>query len=76
MTALITSFEKLEMIPVAEEIAVYAADLRHKYCDRNRNPISYADTVHVATAAMTGCDTLYTGDPDFEAVEELETEII
>lgn len=63
-------------MPVTEKVAVYAADLRHKYYDRNQNAISYADSIHLATAAMTDCDKLYTGDPDFEEIEEVETEVI
>ena len=76
LTALITGFEELEIMPVTEEVAVYAADLRHKYYERSQNQISYADTIHIATAAMTECNKLYTGDPDFEEIEEVETEVV
>lgn len=30
----------------------------------------------VATAMLSGCDRLYSGDPDFEDVEEVETVVI
>ena len=71
LTALITNFEKLRIMPITEEVAVYAADLRHKYYERSQNQISYADTIHLATSAMTDCNKLYTGDSDFEDIEEL-----
>jgi len=76
LTALITSFENLDIMPVTEKVAVYAADLRYKYYQRKSNQISYSDTIHIATAVMTNCDKLYTGDPDFKEIEEVDTEII
>ena len=76
ITALITSFDALKIMPVTEEVAVYAADLRHKYYERSSNQISYADTIHIATAKMAKCDKLYTGDSDFDDIEEVEIEII
>ena len=76
LTAIITSFENLDIMPVTEEVAVYAADLRHKYYQRKNNQISYADTIHIATAAMTHCNKIYTGDPDFKEIKEIETEIV
>jgi DNA polymerase elongation subunit (family B) len=59
-------------MPVTKEAGVYAADLRHKYYERSTNQISYADTIHIATAAITNCDIIYTGDPDFKEIEEVE----
>ena len=38
--------------------------------------ISYADTIHLATATLTNCTTLYSGDPDFAGIEEIHTMII
>ncbi len=76
ITAIITSFDNLDIMPVTEEVAIYAADLRNKYYDRNENQISYADTIHIATAAMTGCDNLYTGDGDFDGIEEVDVVVI
>lgn len=76
LTGIITSFENLKIMPVTEEVAVYAADLRHRYYDRSENQVSYADAIHVATAAMTGSEKLYTGDPDFRGVEEVDTEVV
>ncbi|PSG99107.1 MAG: VapC toxin family PIN domain ribonuclease [Nanohaloarchaea archaeon SW_7_43_1] len=76
LTSLIRSFDNLEIMPVTEEVAVYAADLRNKYYERQKNAISYADSIHIAITEMTGCNKLYTGDPDFSDIEEVETEII
>ena len=34
----------------------------------------HADAVHFATAVVhDGCGVLYTGDPDLEAIDEIET---
>ena len=76
VTSLITSFDELKVMPVNEEVAVYAADLRQKYYSRKDRQLSYADAVHIASAAMTDCKKLYTGDPDFKDIEEIDTEII
>ena len=76
VTSHITSFDELKVMPVNEEVALYAADLRQRYYSRNERQLSYADAIHIATAAMTDCEKLYTGDPDFKEIEEVETEII
>lgn len=76
LTSIITSFDNLKIMPVTEEVGVYAANLRNKYYKRSTNQLSYADAIHIATASMTDCNKLYTGDPDFEKIEELEVEIL
>lgn len=76
VVAAITSFDNLDVVPMTAEVGLYAADLRDKYYQRSNRAMSYADAIHIATAELTGCDTLYTGDPDFEAVDEITTEII
>ncbi len=72
----IESFDTLQVIPVTAEAAKYGADLRDKYYQRGEKELSYADAIHLAVATMTGCDKLYSGDPDFEGLEEVETEIL
>lgn len=72
----ITSFDNLEVVPVTAEVGLYAADIRDEYYNRNDRAISYADAIHIATAELTGCDKLYTGDPDFKEIDEIRTEII
>ena len=41
-----------------------------KYYDRKNRQFSYADAIHLATALITGCDRLFTGDPDFIGIDE------
>lgn len=76
MTAAIDSFDNLEIAPITGDVAVYAVDLRDKYYQRGDCELSYADAIHLAVAVMTNCDTLYTGDPDFAAVDEIDTTIV
>ena len=76
LTAYISSFENLRIMPITEESALRAADIREKYYHRKENPISYADSIHIAAAELADCKTLYSGDPDFENIEEVKTEII
>lgn len=72
----IESFENLQVVPVTAEVAKYGADLRNKYYQRGERELSYADAVHLATAVLVDCDRLYSGDPDFEEIEEIETKVI
>lgn len=70
------AFDDLNILPVTSEVAKYAADLRDKYYKRKEKELSYADTIHLATAVLTDCEVLYSGDPDFEDIDEIETEIV
>lgn len=72
----IEAFDNLTILPVTAEVAKHAADLRGKYYKRNTDELSYADAVHLATADLVGCDILFTGDPDFKDIDEVETELI
>lgn len=73
----IRDFEHVEVAPVVDEIAEYAAELRHEYYRRGDCELSYADAIHLATAAtIAECHTLYSGDPDFADVDEVETVIL
>jgi predicted nucleic acid-binding protein len=63
-------------MPITTEVAVTASDLRSKYYQRGGCELSYADAIHIATAAMTDCNTLYSGDPDFENIDEVDTEVL
>ncbi|WP_247729850.1 PIN domain-containing protein [Halovivax limisalsi] len=68
---------EIESMPLIDEIASHAADLRYKYYERGTCELSYADAIHVATASLhDDCGTLYTGDPDFVDVEEVETIVL
>jgi predicted nucleic acid-binding protein len=62
-------------MPVKDKVAVYAPAFDTNTTTETRT-ISYADTSHIATAAMTDCEKLYTGDSDFEEIKELETEVV
>ncbi len=73
---IIESFENLEIVPVTSGVAKYAADLRDKYYKKGEKELSYGDAIHLATAILIGCKKLYSGDPDFENIDEMDTEII
>jgi len=72
----IQSLPNVEILPVSTEVAILAADLRIKYYDKEKRPLSFADVINLATAIMTKCDKFYSGDPDFKNVEEIETAIL
>lgn len=73
----IRTFDHIESLPLVDELAQYAAKLRVKYYRRDERDLSYADAIHLAVASVhEDCHTLYTGDPDFEAVDEIETVVI
>ncbi|WP_254663331.1 PIN domain-containing protein [Haladaptatus sp. W1] len=73
VTSAIEDFEQIHVVPVTSEIALYASRLRTKYYQRRERELSYADAIHLATAVLTDCETLHTGDSDFEDLDELET---
>lgn len=73
----IREFQRIESMPVIDEIAAYAAELRFKYYEPGERELSYADAIHLATAAVhDDCDTLYSGDPDVADLDEIETVIL
>lgn len=73
----IHSYEHIQSIPVIDEIAEYAAELRFKYYDSGKRELSYADAIHLATAVIHDeCHTLYSGDPDFEGIDEVDTVVL
>lgn len=71
------AYEHIQSIPLVDEIGEYAAELRFEYYQRRECELSYADAVHVATAAIHDeCHTLYSGDPDFEDITEIDTVVL
>lgn len=72
----IRRFDELDIVPVTTEVALNAAKLQEKHYQRGERELSYADAIHLAAALMTDCETLYSGDSDFEGLEEIETEIV
>lgn len=73
----IRAFEHIESLPLIDELAEYAAKLRVKYYHRDDRNLSYADAIHLATASVhDDCHTLYSGDPDFREVDEIETVVL
>jgi predicted nucleic acid-binding protein len=72
----IKSSESICIFDVTKEIAELAADLRIKYYDKENKPVSYADMINLATAIMTRCKILYSGDPDFTDIKEIKTVIV
>ncbi|AKH98363.1 type II toxin-antitoxin system VapC family toxin [Halanaeroarchaeum sulfurireducens] len=73
----IRDFQHIESMPLIDDIAAYAADLRFKYYEPGERELSYADAIHAATAVVhDDCEVLYSGDPDFAAVDEIETIVL
>lgn len=73
----IREFEYIDSMPLIDEVAEYAAELRFKYDDPGERELSYADAIHVATAVIhDDCEALYSGDPDFADLDEIETIIL
>lgn len=73
----IREFQHIDSMPVIDEIAAHAAELRFKYYEPGERELSYADAIHLATAVIhDDCDTLYSGDPDFANLDEIDTVIL
>lgn len=73
----INDYDHIESVPIVDEIAEYAAELRYKYYEPGERELSYADAIHLATATVhDDCDVLYSGDPDFEGLDEIETVVL
>lgn len=73
----IRDYDHIESMPLIDAVAEYAAELRFKYYEPGERELSYADAIHLATAILhDDCHTLYSGDPGFEEVEEIETAIL
>lgn len=73
----IHDFDGIESMPLVDEIAEYAAELRAEYYDPGEQELSYADAIHLATAVVhDGCDVLYSGDPDFEGIDAIGTVVL
>ena len=73
----IRDYENIRTVPVGAEIGVSAAELRAKYYRSGEQELSYADAIHLATAvAADDCDALYSGDPDFRGIEEIDTVVL
>lgn len=70
-------YDHVESVPVVDEVAAYAAELRYDYYEAGDRELSYADTIHLAVAVLhDDCDSLYSGDPDFADVDEIETVVL
>jgi len=73
----IHDYEHIESVPLVDDTAERAAKLRFKYYVPGERELSYADAIHLATAVEhEECDTLCSGDPDFENVDEIGTTIL
>lgn len=73
----IHDFEYIESMPLVDEIAEYAAELRVEYYEPGERELSYADAIHLATAVVhDDCDVLYSGDSDFDGIDAIETVVL
>ncbi|HIG96696.1 TPA: PIN domain-containing protein [Candidatus Woesearchaeota archaeon] len=73
--AVLEQIEEVAIAPILSQTCLLAAELRLKYYTKERQ-ISVADALHLATAMQTGCKAFYSGDPDFQNIEEIETVIV
>ena len=73
VTSAIEDLDGVHVVPVTSEIALYGSQLRSKYYSRRERELSYADAIHIATAVLTDCDVIHTGDADFDDLDEIET---
>lgn len=73
----IREYDHIDSMPLIDDIAEYAAELRVKYYQRGERELSDADAIHLAMATVhDDCQTLYSGDPDFTGIDEIETVIL
>ena len=75
VTSAMEDLDRIHVVPVSGEVALYASRLRSKYYERRSRELSYADAIHLATAVLLDCESFHTGDSDFEAIEELPTTV-
>lgn len=75
VTNTIEVLPNIRVLPVTSDVAKLAADIRKKYYKKERQ-MSYADALNAATAILSGCSKLCSGDPDFAEMDEIKTEII
>ncbi|MFC6724697.1 type II toxin-antitoxin system VapC family toxin [Halobium palmae] len=69
----------VESIPLADAKGhgkACATVRNQSYSQSGGVTLSYADAMHVVSAVSAGCDVLYTGDPDFAPVEEVEVAFV
>lgn len=72
-----SEYEYIMNRPLFGGNAHYAASLRYTYFQPGECELSYADAIQLATAVMEDeCHTLYSGDPDFEDVDEIDTVVL
>lgn len=73
----IRDYDHVDSLPLIDEIAEYAAELRFEYYEPGERELSYADAIHLATAVVHDeCEVLYSGDPDFDDLNEIETVVL
>jgi predicted nucleic acid-binding protein len=72
----IQTFPNIKILPVSVDVAILAANLRVKYYDKDKRPLSFADVINLATAIITKCKVFYSGDPDFTDIKEIKTVIV
>lgn len=72
---ILRTYPNIGIVDMDEPIAELAANIRFKYYDKNKRPMSFGDAVHIATAIHTECDMLISGEEDFRNLDEIKTEI-
>lgn len=72
---LIKNAPNMIVVDVSDDIAESAADIRYKYYKKNEREMSYADAIQIATALVSECTLIVSGDPDFEGLDEIKIEV-
>lgn len=67
-------YPSLSIANVTPEIAILAAELRHKHYSKLRQ-ISYLDCIHLATAITLHAERFVTKDKDFKGIDEMRIEV-
>lgn len=73
----IHDYDHVESIPLIDDVAEYAAELRFEHYEPGERELSDADAIHLATASIHDeCHALYSGDPDFEGIDVGDVETV
>ncbi|MCM8803596.1 MAG: PIN domain-containing protein [Candidatus Omnitrophica bacterium] len=72
----ILTFPNVKILPISVDVAILAANLKIKYYDKEKRPLSFADVINLATAIISKCNVFYSGDSDFKNIKEIKTVIL
>ena len=65
----------MKVVDVNREISIKAAELRASYYKKNKCELSFLDCIHIASAILTKCSKIVTGDKEFLRIKEIRAEV-